>query len=207
MTPQITSLTIASSTVYPGAVQLKTWKLCVKDLRVENSPVASPLKGSVTRKMFPFDDVIMNRNTDWFYVKTDISVFELNKANLRDLNNCDRPSSHTQIVDFSARVPLKFDGWPRKIIGDLFYITSSFVRHLKRSVNSNWSYCPETLNLGQNRCFFVPCDFEIWWMTLKNNRPSLLCYIKLYASFQSHCWIQTGVTVRKRSIRVKIGDF
>ena len=26
---------------------------------------------------------------------------------------------------------LKFDGWPRKIIGHLFYITSNFVHHLK----------------------------------------------------------------------------
>ena len=55
--------------------------------------------------------------------------------------------------------------------------------------------------------FFVPCDLEIWWMTLKNNRAPLLCYIKLCASFQSHRWIQTGVTVRKRSIQVKIGNF
>ena len=28
---------------------------------------------------------------------------------------------------FLAHVTLKFDGWPRKIIGHLFYITSSFV--------------------------------------------------------------------------------
>ena len=55
--------------------------------------------------------------------------------------------------------------------------------------------------------FFVPCDLEIWWMTLKNNRAPLLYYIKLCAAFQSHWHIQTGVTVRKRSIRVKIGDF
>ena len=41
---------------------------------------------------------------------------------------------------------------------------------------------------------------------LKNNRAPLLYYIKLWASFQNHRWIQTGVTVRKRSIRVKIGD-
>ena len=32
---------------------------------------------------------------------------------------------------------------------------------------SNWSYSPETPNLGQNRGFFVPCDLEIWQMTLK----------------------------------------
>ena len=44
-------------------------------------------------------------------------------------------------------------------------------------------------------------------MTLENNREPLLYYIKLCVSFQSHAWIQTGVTVRKRSIRVKIGSF
>ena len=55
--------------------------------------------------------------------------------------------------------------------------------------------------------FFAPCDLEMPWMTLKNNRDPLLCYIKLCASFQSHRWIQTKVTVRKRSIRAKIGDF
>ena len=39
--------------------------------------------------------------------------------------------------------------------------------------------------------FFAPCDLEIQWMSLKNNREPLLCYIKLCASFQSHRWIQT----------------
>ena len=53
-------------------------------------------------------------------------------------------------------------------------------------------------NLGQSRRFLEPCDFEIWRMTLKNNRAPLLSIIKLYASFHHHMWIQTGVTVRKR---------
>ena len=44
-------------------------------------------------------------------------------------------------------------------------------------------------------------------MTLKNNRAPLLCYFKLCAAFRSHWWIQTGVTVRKRLIWVKIDDF
>ena len=87
---------------------------------------------------------------------------------------------------------LKFDGWCRKIIGHLFYITSSFLHHLKP--------------LGEFKLEF-PCDLAIWWMTLKNNRAPLLCYIKLCASFQCHQWIQTKVTVGKRSIRVKSGDF
>ena len=55
--------------------------------------------------------------------------------------------------------------------------------------------------------FFVPCVLEIRWITLKNNRAPLQYYIKLCISFQSHGWIQTGVTVRKRSIQVKIGNF
>ena len=65
-------------------------------------------------------------------------------------------------------------------------------------VNSNWSYSPETPNLGQIRRFLAPCDLELWRMTLKNNRAPLLSNIKLYISFHHHMWIQTGVTVRKR---------
>ena len=44
-------------------------------------------------------------------------------------------------------------------------------------------------------------------MIQKNYRAPLLYYIKLCATFQSHQWIQTGVTVRKHSIRVNIRDF
>ena len=128
-------------------------------------------------------------------------------------------------------------------------------------MHSNWSYSPETPNLGQILRFLEACDLVIWRMTLKsnrapffcyfklmhhflaigefklelqsgngqfgskstiffsrvtlqfdvltlkNNRASHLCYFKLYASFRSHRWIQTGVTVRKRPIWVKIDDF
>ena len=65
-------------------------------------------------------------------------------------------------------------------------------------MNSNWSYSPETPNLGQIRRFLALCDLEIWRMTLKNNRAPLLSNIKLYVSVHHHMWIQTGVTVRKR---------
>ena len=60
-------------------------------------------------------------------------------------------------------------------------------------MNSNWSYSPETPNLGQIQRFFEPCDLEIWWMTLKNHRAPLQCYFKLCASFRSHWCIQTWV--------------
>ena len=58
---------------------------------------------------------------------------------------------------------------------------------------SNWSYSPETPNLGQIRRFLELCDLEIWRMTLKNNRAPLLCCFQLCAWFYCHMWIQTGV--------------
>ena len=66
---------------------------------------------------------------------------------------------------------------------------------------------PSNLKLDSNREFFRPCDREIWWMTLQNNKAALLCYFKLCASFRSHWWIQIRVTVRKRPIWVKLDDF
>ena len=102
---------------------------------------------------------------------------------------------------------LKFDGWPWKIIGHLFYITSSFVIHLKPLGEFKLELLSGNAQFGSKSIFFVPCVLEIWWMTLKKNRAPLLCHIKLCASFQSHQWIQTGVTVRKRSFPVKIGNF
>ena len=63
------------------------------------------------------------------------------------------------------------------------------------------------LKFYPNHRFFSPCDLEIWCMTSKNNRAPLLYYIKLCVPFQIHRWIQTEVTLRKRSIRVEIGHF
>ena len=56
-----------------------------------------------------------------------------NKANLRDLIAATGLviSNWIQIINFSARVTVKFDGWPPKTIGHFFYTTSSFVHHFK----------------------------------------------------------------------------
>ena len=93
---------------------------------------------------------------------------------------------------------LKFDRWPWKTIGHLFYATSSFVHHFVVIGEFKLELQSGNANLGQIRWFLEPCDLEIWWMTLKNNRAPLLSHIKLCASFHHHMWIQTGVTVRKR---------
>ena len=60
-------------------------------------------------------------------------IFLKNKANLRDLIAATGLviSNWIQIVKFSARVTLKYNGWPCKTIGHLFYTTSSCVHHFK----------------------------------------------------------------------------
>ena len=61
MSSQITSFTIVYSTVYSGADQRKHQSSAsLAFVRgIHRWPVNSPHKGPVTRKMFPFDDVIM----------------------------------------------------------------------------------------------------------------------------------------------------
>ena len=99
---------------------------------------------------------------------------------------------------------LKFEGWPWKTIGRLFYTTSSFVHHFKPIGEVKLEL--QCGNSGQNQQFFILCDLEIWYMTLINNRAPLLCCFKLGASFHSHQWIETGVTLRKSPIWVKIDN-
>ena len=63
MASQITSLTIACATVYSGADQRKHQSSASLAFvwGIHRWPVNSPHKGPVTRKMFPFDDVIMRK--------------------------------------------------------------------------------------------------------------------------------------------------
>ena len=60
MTSQVTSLTIVYSTIYSGTDQRKHQiSASLAFVRwIHRWPVNSPHKGPVTRKMFPFDDVI-----------------------------------------------------------------------------------------------------------------------------------------------------
>ena len=112
-----------------------------------------------------------------------------------------------KIGNFLSRVTLKFDGWPWKTIGHLFYATLNFVHHFKAISEFKLELHSGNAQFGSKSAIFCPVwpwnlthDFE------KNRAPPLCCF-KLCASFHSHQWIQTKVTVRKRSIRVEIGDF
>ena len=94
MASQITNLTIVYSTVYSGGDK----KQCSASLAfvqgIQRSPVNSPHKWPVTRKMFPFDDVIMTTKaprvisgycliTLWSqnHFKTNISLMLLSEQN------------------------------------------------------------------------------------------------------------------------------
>ena len=109
-----------------------------------------------------------------------------------------------KIGDFLSCVTLKFDGWPWQTIGHLFYATSSFVNHFKAIDEFKLEWHSRNAQFRSKSAIFVPCDIEILWMTLKNNRGPHLCYFKIWASFHSHLWIRTGVTVWKIPI---LGQF
>ena len=75
---QITSITIVYSTVYSDADQKKyqssTSLAFVRG--IHRGPVNSPHKWPVTRKMFPFDDVIMSWESEIYYIRLVQILFE-----------------------------------------------------------------------------------------------------------------------------------
>ena len=97
--------------------------------------------------------------------------------------------------------------WHRKTTGYLFYVTSSFVHHFKSIGEFKLELQSRNAQFGSTLGIFCPRDLVIWWMTLENNKAPLLYYVKLCASFQIHRWIQTWVTVWKRSTRLTISNF
>ena len=103
-----------------------------------------------------------------------------------------------KISDFLSCVTLKFDGWPWKKIGYLFYATSSFVHHIIAIDLFDQELQSKNAKFGWKSTLFCP---EWPWNLmddLKNNRASLLCYLKLCALYHSRRSIHIGVTVWKR---------
>ena len=106
----------------------------------------------------------------WGHCNESCTVTHLNsesgdyKANLRDL------IAATGLVillkldwngRFFARVTLKFDGWPRKIIRHVFYTTSSFVYHFRSISKIKLELQSENAQSGSNSMIFLavwPCN-------------------------------------------------
>ena len=146
-----------------------------------------------------------------FFSPCDLEIWwmTINKANLRDLIAATGLviSNWIQIVNFSAHVTVKFDGWPCKTIGHLFYATSSFVHHFVPIGEFKLKLQSGNAQSGSNWMIFRAVRPWNLTVTLQYNRAPLLCYFKLCASFRSHWWIQTSITVGKRPIWVKFDDF
>ena len=83
---------------------------------------------------------------------------------------------------------LKFDGWPWKTIGHLFYSTSSFVHHFAAIGDFKLEIQSGNAQSGSKSTIFR----TVWPSNLTDDleKAPLLCYFKLYASFHSHWWIQ-----------------
>ena len=125
-------------------------------------------------------------------------------------DSCDQPSNPSQI---GFKTSIFQPVWPWNLMDDpknnpaplLYYfkLFASFLRHW-------WIQTGVTV---QKRQIWVKYDdySTVWpWNLtddLKNYRAPLLCYFKLCASFGTHWWIQTGVTVLKNPIWVKINNF
>ena len=117
MSSQITSLTIVFSTVYSGANQRKHQSSAALAfvLEIHRWPVNSPHKGPLTRKMFPFDDVIMRFFSSWktFILHSNImptyeltTQWTINSHSMILLDSSEYPciSIRTQIARFTGPI-------------------------------------------------------------------------------------------------------
>ena len=110
-----------------------------------------------------------------------------------------------KIDDFVSRVTLQFGVWPWQTISHHFYTTSSFVHHFIANGEFKLKSQSRNAQFGSISTIFR----AVWPSNLTydlDNRAPLLWYLKLCASFHSHWWIKTGVTVRKHPIWVIIYD-
>ena len=93
-------------------------------------------------------------------------------------------SIRVKIGNFLSRMSLKFDGWPWNKIGHLLYVTSSLVHHFIMVIGEF------KLELQSGNAKFR--SKFVWKID-----GCFLCEKLTVASFRSHLWILTGVTVRK----------
>ena len=135
---QITSLTIVYSTDYPGADQSKHQSSASLAFvwGIHRGPVNSPHKWPVTRKMFPFDDVIMMY---WLSTRTNHHKFLvwMNRFHEREFHV--NIMNSTWYVDFGARSRYLRQGWIITSHRILWYaITSPCLRYLLLAPKSSY---------------------------------------------------------------------
>ena len=89
-----------------------------------------------------------------YYIKLCVS-FEIHRWIKTEvtLRKC---SIQVEIGDFLSLLTLKFDGWPWKTIGHLFYTTSSFVHHFKSIGELKLKLQSGNIQFGSKSAIFCP---------------------------------------------------
>ena len=94
---------------------------------------------------------------------------------------------------FLSHVTLRFDGWPWKTIGHLFYATSSFSLHF------------EAISEFKLEILFSKLSIQVKIGDFLSHRAPLLCHFKLCPSFHSH-WYLTACRVIEKKFLVSSQD-
>ena len=114
-------------------------------------------------------------------------------------------------AQFGSKSAIFCPMWPWNLMDDIekntghfFPVASSFVHHFIAISEFKIKLQSGNTQFGSKSAIYCP----VWPRNLtddtKNYRAPLLCRFKLYASFHSHQWIQTKVTVQKRSVQANI---
>ena len=153
--------------------------------------------------------------SDWWSWKTKVHLFytTLSCVHLFKAIIEFKLDLHSWNTQFGSKSAIVCPMWPWSSLDDLYKQQGTFsISHQalcyisKPSVNSNLSFCPSTLNSGQNRRYFwfrMTFKFDGWpW----KNGARLLCCFKLCASFHRNQWNQTVVTIRECPIWFKSHD-
>ena len=140
-----------------------------------------------------------------------VSLDIIQQGKSEGFDSCDLPSNLTEI-GFKSSIfqPCDLEIWlmTSKNYG------APLLHYIKLCASSQTPWWIQTAVALRKRSIRVKISDWLSCMTFKfdgrpwkKNKAPLLCCFKLYASFYNHRWIQTKVTVQKRSIRVTIGDF
>ena len=142
------------------------------DLETSKVKVMSDVKGQghisspVSNQCTSFTFHINRTNHSW---DMDKIVFDLEQGKSEGFESCDRPIVRKRLIwvkigDVLSRVTLKFDGWPWKSIGNLFFAVSSCATfHSHRWIQAGVTVrkCPILVKIID---FFsrVTLQFDVW---------------------------------------------
>ena len=194
MASQITSLTIVYSTVYSGADQRKHQSSAsLAFVRgIHRSPVNSPRKWPVTRKMFPFDDVITKTWSE-----------QWPKPSKSDIGN--RSSYFDYVLEVSLRLMLNEAWWHHQMetffalltvcVGNLLVtgefpsqrpVTRSFDIVFDLHLKNGWVNNRDASDLRRHRAYH-----DVTVMKTSETTTYITCY---HAWLLVLCWSMTSVS-------------